>query len=121
MGISNGQGSVDANKLFKHNFNRMKTLYYAVFCFGSSFFIDHAKSFWEFGLRHRTTNANIDYVVSILEEFNINPYQQAKEYPLGETFFYEAMYNSPWTNHLSIELEHRKIFKSIHDWFTFAK
>ena len=31
------------------------------------------------------------------------------------------MYNSPWANHLSIELEHRKIFKSIHDWFTFAK
>ena len=29
----NGQGSVDANKLFKHNFYRMKTLHYAVFCF----------------------------------------------------------------------------------------
>ena len=31
-----GQSSVDANKLFKHNFNRMKTLHYAVFCFGVS-------------------------------------------------------------------------------------
>ena len=31
------------------------------------------------------------------------------------------MYNSPWANHLSIELEHKKIFKSIHDWFQFAK
>ena len=31
---TNGQGSVDANKLFKHNFHRMKTFYYAVFCLG---------------------------------------------------------------------------------------
>ena len=31
---TNGQGSVDAYKLFKHNFYRMKTLCYAMFCFG---------------------------------------------------------------------------------------
>ena len=41
--ISNGQGSVDANKLFKHNFYRMKTLYHAVFCFGVSRYILHLK------------------------------------------------------------------------------
>ena len=34
----NGQGSLDAYKLFKHNFYRMKTFYYAAYCFGVSIF-----------------------------------------------------------------------------------
>ena len=32
----NGQVSHDAEKLFKHNYNRMNTFYYAVFCYGVS-------------------------------------------------------------------------------------
>ena len=106
------------------NFRRIIYYFYpslCTFCFQNELFIDHTKNFWEFGLKNRDSNQSIDYVVSLLEEMNLNPVEKVNELSGQEPIFYDIMYKSPWANHLEVEMEHKKIFTSIHDWFDVAR